>query len=160
LEFVEPSLKDLDEIHRLESLSYPEDEAASRTTLEYRIQHAYPYFLVGISKDTREMLGYACGTASELEVLKHSTMFTHVPDGTTLNIHSVVCNPEHRRKGVASAILQGLLDRIKREQKIKLVCLICKPDLIHFYEQNGFELMGPSSVVHGKDKWFEMRLRI
>ena len=78
----------------------------------------------------------------------------------TLNIHSVVCGPNHRRKGVATAILQALLEKIKKDKKIKLVCLICKADLIQFYELNGFELIGPSPVVHGKDQWFEMRVRL
>jgi hypothetical protein len=27
-----------------------------------------------------------------------------------------------------------------------------------FYTSCGFELIGPSAVVHGKDQWYEMRI--
>jgi hypothetical protein len=27
-----------------------------------------------------------------------------------------------------------------------------------FYEKSGFQLVGPSKVVHGKDQWYELQL--
>lgn len=36
------------------------------------------------------------------------------------------------------------------------VRLICKDNLIGLYQRAGFELVGPSDVVHGAEPWFEM----
>lgn len=35
--------------------------------------------------------------------------------------------------------------------------LICKERLIPLYSGAGFQMVGPSDVVHGKDPWYEMR---
>ena len=40
------------------------------------------------------------------------------------------------------------------------LALICKQDLVEFYSCCGFEMVGPSPVVHGQDPWFEMKLDI
>jgi hypothetical protein len=36
--------------------------------------------------------------------------------------------------------------------------LICKAPLVPLYEKAGFELVGPSSVVHGAEPWLEMKI--
>jgi hypothetical protein len=43
------------------------------------------------------------------------------------------------------------------EENLIQILLICKSDLINFYQNVGFYLIGESEVVHGKDKWFEMK---
>lgn len=48
---------------------------------------------------------------------------------------------------------QGLPPPAARPQ----VRLICKERLIPLYSEAGFTMVGPSTVVHGKDSWFEMR---
>lgn len=40
------------------------------------------------------------------------------------------------------------------------IALICKENLVGFYSACGFKMVGPSSVVHGKDKWFEMNVDV
>lgn len=44
------------------------------------------------------------------------------------------------------------------QPRVKRICLIAKSKLLHMYAGVGFALRGPSSVVHGKDQWFEMRM--
>ena len=39
---------------------------------------------------------------------------------------------------------------------VERVLLICKRHLVDFYAANGFQLDGPSGVVHGHDPWFAM----
>ena len=39
---------------------------------------------------------------------------------------------------------------------VQSIHLLCKEGLIKLYETAGFQLLGPSSVVHGKEQWFEM----
>ena len=42
----------------------------------------------------------------------------------------------------------------------KRLALICKQYLVDFYSSCGFQMVGPSPVVHGQDAWFEMKLDI
>ena len=41
--------------------------------------------------------------------------------------------------------------------QVQSIHLLCKEGLIELYKNAGFQLLGPSSVVHGKEQWFEMR---
>jgi hypothetical protein len=46
------------------------------------------------------------------------------------------------------------------ETKTERVLLICKENLVGFYESCGFGLIGPSAVVHGQTPWVDMGLAI
>jgi hypothetical protein len=63
-----------------------------------------------------------------------------------------------QRKGVARKMLKGYKVMIQNLlPNVKSMNLICKQDLTELYKGVGFELLGPSEVVHGKDQWYEMR---
>jgi hypothetical protein len=62
--------------------------------------HAFP----GTGDD--EVIGYTCGTCSHEDKLTHDSMSTHVPDGSTLCIHSVAVQESQRRKGIALRMLK------------------------------------------------------
>lgn len=42
--------------------------------------------------------------------------------------------------------------------QLRQIRLICKAPLVGLYQGAGFEEVGPSPVVHGKDPWIEMKL--
>ena len=150
-----PSLADLDRLFDLETRSYPADEAASRETLAYRIENAARCFLLA---EEEGLLGFVCGTRTSSEHLTAAAMGIHEPEGRNLGIHSVVVAPERRRKGLGTLLVAGYLARIAADLAgVERAMLICKEHLEGFYAANGFELVGPSEVVHGRDPWFEMR---
>ena len=67
-------------------------------------------------------------------------------------------DPAYRRKGLAKKMLQvhqqwmpHLLPQVKSRT------LICKQDLIGLFQSAGFELLGPSEIVHGKREWYEVK---
>eukprot|EP00457_Paulinella_chromatophora_P013705 gb/GEZN01014036.1/.p1 GENE.gb/GEZN01014036.1/~~gb/GEZN01014036.1/.p1 ORF type:complete len:245 (+),score=51.97 gb/GEZN01014036.1/:151-885(+) len=190
--YYEPAeASDISEAAALEAASYPEDEAASLKSLQYRQQHACDFFLMawrdlppssgtqeGEAKLTegsaqegkckiktgqkRKLAGFVVGTLTDSPQLKHETMSLHLPDGAYLCIHSVVISADHRRIGLGSAMLkhyirhvQQLAHRSKDKKVVKKILLITKKNLISFYEGVGFNLYGPSSVVHGKMQWYE-----
>jgi len=156
LSLTPPRLEELGFLLEIETSSYPEDEAVTEASLTYRINNASSCFLVARLGD--QIIGFTCGTLSNKEVLSHSTMFVHEAHGVTLNIHSVVISKQHRRKGYATKMLRGYLNIVlKNEPQISLVLLLCKSDLIQFYQNCGFKLNGASNVVHGKEQWFEMQ---
>jgi GNAT superfamily N-acetyltransferase len=107
------------------------------------------------------LVGLVCGTLCCGSTLLHETMHEHDPAGTTLCIHSVVVAAAHRRRGIASAMLRAYSTAVAALQpQVTLICLIAKAQLLHLYTSCGFSLKGPSSVVHGADAWFELRMQL
>eukprot|EP01080_Neovahlkampfia_damariscottae_P003819 gene3819-6980_t len=143
----------------LEEAGYPSDEAASKENLLYRLKNAGDYFL-GHFDENEKIIGYVCGTLSNDEKLTHDSMFEHVKNGETLCIHSVVVAEKARRKGLGTKIMNEYLIEIKKHKSIKRIFLLCKENLISFYKNCGFELMGPSEVVHGQELWYDMKMMI
>ena len=45
---------------------------------------------------------------------------------------------------------------VNNTPEVEQVLLLCKKNLIGFYEGAGFRMVGPSEVVHGADQWYEM----
>lgn len=114
-------------------------------------------------------------------------MGRHEPGGGLLAIHSVCVAAEQRRRGVASRLLRAYQGYVAattpglREVRAAggraaamrgrllpaahrgaagpraQARLICKEPLVPLYAGAGFQLVGPSDVVHGRDPWFEMR---
>ena len=160
--------------------AYPADEAATQATL---------FFVGGFIGEQREFVGYVrgvcsgvthrrestlltivdvnvcvrqvCGTLTAGSSLTHDTMFKHNPAGTLLCIHSVVIDHRFRRRGLATAMLRQYLEHIRTNQPaVRQVRLLCKPHTKELYERCGFTSLGPSSVVHGADTWFELVLQL
>ena len=153
---------DLTVIAEIESNSYPPDEAASPENLRYRVENAGDYFLVGCSAGSGpggadEIVSYVCGTLNKGETLTHESMSTHDADGDTLCIHSVVTEGGHRRKQIGTKTLKAYMRWITTATpQVERVLLLCKRNLIGFYEGAGWKMVGESDVVHGKDQWYEM----
>ena len=149
----------------IESASYPLDEAATREKLQVRIREA-PEFFYGAFEDNTDsrispvLQGFICGTLTSSETLTDEAMSTHDPLGRTLCIHSVVVDAAHRRQGVATWMLKNYLARIAEHTSATNVLLICKDELVKFYESCGFASLGRSDIVHGQDSWIDMGLAI
>jgi ribosomal protein S18 acetylase RimI-like enzyme len=157
------TLEDLDRIAQLEADGYPEDEAASRDRLQFRLENAPQFFLAAIRPANDAMIGYVCATlAPEGSTrLSEDTMATHAPEGSTLCIHSVCVDALERRKGVASKLLQAYARWVANAApSVECMRLICKAELVPLYAKAGFIEMGPSEVVHGQDPWIEMSMSL
>ncbi|GIL89074.1 hypothetical protein Vretimale_16198 [Volvox reticuliferus] len=155
----------LNRIHDLESSSYPDDEAATREKLDFRIQHASNVFMVAMQcRDVGSdpvVVGYVCGTCTNAGHLSHASMATHDHEGGLLCIHSVVVDAPMRRKGLATRLLRAYVPYVQATTPhLRGIRLICKHNLIGLYEKAGFILVGPSDVVHGRDPWFEMAMEL
>ena len=65
---------------------------------------------------------------------------------------------QQRRQGLATRLLRAYQGYVAATTpQLQEVRLICKEPLIPLYAGAGFEMVGPSDVVHGQDPWFEMR---
>jgi len=142
-----------------EANSYPNDEAASEEKIRFRILNAGEYFYCYWLGE--ELIGFVNGTLCFGDTLTHESMSEHLSSGQTLCIHSVVIVEHHRYKGFGSSMLKQYVNLIKRTEKhIQRILLIAKEGLIPFYEKCGFQLVGKSGVVHGKEQWFELKLQL
>jgi len=89
-------------------------------------------------------------------------MSNHVPNSSSVCIHSVCVSGSHRRVGIALALLKEYIARLEKANQVSpskydRVLLITHETTRKLYEKAGFEWVGRSSVVHGSQPWFEMR---
>ena len=80
-----------------------------------------------------------------------------MPCADNVCIHSVVVDPQFRRKGIGSRIVRDYVSYLRKLAQFRVVTLLAKGHLVKFYESCGFVLVGVSPVVHGADKWFELK---
>ena len=151
----------LREVADLEARSYPQDEAASPETLNFRARVAPELFQVLVESGKTDLcVGFVVGTAAPKHTkhLHESSMSSHDDHGDVLCIHSVVVRHELRRRGIASFMLQLYIQHVKRLNRFTRVLLLAKRYLIPLYEKSGFVLVGPSAVSHGTETWFELAM--
>ena len=164
---------DLPSCIELEHASYPEDEAASKTTLQYRQHQAAPYFCCAVIDGNSEMedsggetlIGFVCST--RCTDFTHESMTTHDAGGQLLAIHSVVVREDYRRQGIATYMLQEYIKHVssfnqmqhdegKRSSPIEKMVLLAKKHLLCFYINAGFRVVRESPIVHGSERWYEL----
>jgi len=165
---------EVDACAALEAASYPADEAASPERLAERQRDAGVFFwalfdktaeAAGKSPQDGTLMGFICGTCAHGVSLTHESMEQHVPGGQLLCVHSVVVRSDIQRCGVALAMLREYLRAVaslkagaSAEAAPRTCALIAKAGLVSLYVKAGFELVGLSSVVHGVDPWFELKV--
>mmetsp|Transcript_24261 Transcript_24261/g.52331 ORF Transcript_24261/g.52331 Transcript_24261/m.52331 type:complete len:574 (-) Transcript_24261:204-1925(-) len=172
---------DLPECYKIEAASYPEDEAASSENIMYRHQFAGDYFwcatLPTVEANTFSskqeatdkddiIIGFICST--RCDEFTEESMSTHDPSGSILAIHSVVVDATYRRQGIASAMMQNYLKQMlpfsnlvanTMDLGFRRTLLLAKSNLLSFYVDNGFMVLRPSPIVHGKQTWYELEAR-
>ena len=185
---------DMEQCYALERESYPDDEAASKTTLQFRQHHAARYFRCAVllpndesndedqgeaadslvantsshaaapsnnqaESDDDTVIGFVCSTlCREFNV---ESMNTHVPSGPLLAIHSVVVAPQYRRQGIATKMLLDYIQfiqdsNLERSTPIEKFVLLAKPDMLTFYLNCGFSVLGKSVIAHGSESWYHL----
>lgn len=82
----------------------------------------------------------------------------HNEKGAWQMIFGVNTLPEYRRRGLAGALLQQMIQEAE-EQKRKGLVLTCKDALVPYYAKFGFVNEGVSTQsTHGNVVWNQMRL--
>lgn len=80
----------------------------------------------------------------------------HQETGRTIAVHSLVTAPAHRNKGLAQVLMKSYVQRIKDSKIADRVALLAHDELIDFYQNLGFDNMGPSSCTYGGGGWNNM----
>ena len=151
-------IEDLDSVTKVELICFPVAEAATRESLEQRINAFSKSFFVAEIDD--KIIGFinGCiinGTVIYDELYENSAL--HVPDGDYQTIFGLDVIPDYRNIGVAAQLMTYMIEVSKLAGRKGLI-LTCKDKLIHYYEKFGYVNKGISKSVHGGAKWYDMIL--
>ena len=152
------TIEDLDRVAYIESICFPEAEAASKKSLKRRLEN-YPNCF-WISELNEEIIGFINGMISNTENLideMYSDASLHDEAGDWQMIFGVDILPEYRKRGYAEILLKKVIEETRNRGKKGLV-LTCKEHLLHYYEKFGFKNEGISGSEHGGVIWYQMRL--
>jgi len=151
---VEPD--DLDEITKLESVCFPEGEAATREVFAYRIA-AYPEcFYVAV--ENGKIIGMVNGCVTDSLTISDDLFKPgggHNPNGKHQAVFGLLVDPGYRKKGVAASLMNHFMDTARQSGREKMI-LTCKEHLIKYYENFGYVNLGISKSTHGGAVWYDM----
>ena len=149
---------DLDCVTAIEAACFPVAEAATRHSLQQRLD-AFRYSFLVAEKEGK-VIGFinGCVTAKdELTDDLYESTALHDDAAPNVMVFGLDVLPEEQHHGVAAALMKAYIDAAKTRDKKKII-LTCKERLIHFYEQFGYECRGRSGSTHGGAVWYDMVL--
>lgn len=152
------SAQDLDAIAAVEAACFPQAEAASRESLEQRLNFYPDHFW--LLEEDGQIISFVNGMVTSLPDLTdemYEKAGMHDPNGDWQMIFGVDTIPSYRCKGYAGKVLRAAIEETRAAGKKGLV-LTCKPRLIHYYAGFGFVDEGVSDSEHGGVVWHQMRL--
>lgn len=151
--------EDLNAIIEIESICFPQAEAAEEYDIRDRFAAFSENFIVAVD-DNGKVAGFINGCTTDKpelpDELYHDTKL-HKKDGAFQTIFGLDVLPEYRNKGVAAQLMNYLIN-ISKERGKKGMVLTCKNHLIHYYEKFGYKHKGVSKSTHGGAVWNDMIL--
>lgn len=152
------TMADLAAVAAVEAACFPAAEAATPAELEQRLRYYGDHFWLAV-EDGR-LIGFVDGMVTDRAELTddlYAQAALHDENGAWQMIFGVNTLPEHRRRGVAEALLRRAIDDARAQGRRGLV-LTCKDALVHYYARLGFVSEGVSVSTHGGAVWYQMRL--
>lgn len=152
------TIKDLEELYNIESLCFPINEAASKETIEKRLNTFNDYFYI-LKKDNK-IVSFINGILSNEKNLidkMYEDSSYHNINNKWYIIFGVDTLPNYQHQGYAKQLMNYVINDLKKQNKIGII-LTCKKELITFYEQFGYKNEGISNSTHGNVTWYQMRL--
>ena len=152
--------RDLDACSDVESASFPPSESASREKIARRIEQFPQGFLVA-DLGSRVVGHINSGATDEDDITDEAfkALVGHDPNGAHIVVFSLAVLSEFRGRGIATELMQTFVEESRRLGK-QQVMLLCKDELVGFYERLGFCYVGVSSSAHGGACWNEMVLAL
>lgn len=148
---------DLDDCYRVESACYTSD-GATMEKIQKRIKLFPEGFLVAESKN--EIIGLINSASTDKEDITDEElkdMVSHDKDGKNMVIFSLAVLPEFQGNGISKQLMLRFIAVSKNLKKEKIL-LLCKSELIPYYQNYGFLYGGKSKSKHGGFEWYEMYL--
>lgn len=149
-------IEDLEMCYKLESETFPEEEAASKENIRIRLERYSEGFIVG-EAEGRIIAHINSGSTSKEDITDEAFkgLTGHEEGGENIVIFSVAVEPGYQRRGLAGQMMRGFVVRA-RELRKRRILLLCKEELIPMYEKMGYQKGGLSASTHGGARWYEM----
>jgi len=148
---------DVDGCYKTESTCYTSD-GATREKILKRIMLFPEGFLIAESEG--KIIGLINSASTDKEDITDEAlkdMVGHVKEGRNMVVFSLAVLPEFQRNGISKQLMARFIEVSKGLKKEKIL-LICKSDLIPYYQNFGFLYGGKSKSKHGGFEWHEMYL--
>ena len=151
---------DVDQCYRVETSGFPPEEAATRETIQLRIERFPKGFLVAeVDGKIVGILNSAATNKNDLSNEELKQLIGHDPEAKNMVVFALAVLPEYQRQGIAGQLMERFAEE-SRQQGRENVLLMCKQHLIAYYERMGFRHVGLSRSTHGGAEWHEMRLTL
>jgi ribosomal protein S18 acetylase RimI-like enzyme len=152
-------VQDLADCFHVESACYS-SEGATRERIRKRIALFPEGFLVALIEDhIIGMINSGSTNRDDITEEAFKDMVGHEKDGGNIVIFSLAVLPRFQGLGISRKLMSTFLD-VARALKKKKILLLCKTDLIPYYQHFGFSYGGPSRSEHGGFAWHEMFLAL
>lgn len=152
------SLEDLDLVSEVEASCFPEVEAATKSSLEQRINTFPESFFV--AETDGKIIGFINGCITN-EMTIYDELFCdatlHIPNGDYQAIFGLDVISDYRNQGIAAQLMNYMIEVSKLAGR-KGIILTCKEKLINYYSKFGFKNKGVSKSEHGGSMWYDMIL--
>ncbi|WP_018123909.1 GNAT family N-acetyltransferase [Desulfovibrio oxyclinae] len=151
---------DLTGCHTVEQACFPPDEAADEDGIRTRIERFPQGFLV--AERNGMIIGQINSGATHKNDITDEAfkkLVGHCNDGCNVVIFSLSVLPAYQGRGIAASLMREFITEARKQSR-KSVLLLCKDDLIDFYERLGFCNRGLSASTHGGARWYEMALPV
>lgn len=150
-----------DDVHAcydIEVACFSETAAASMEKIEKRATIFPQGFLVALGDG--KVIGFINSGATDKPDLadeEFKNMVGHDGDGKNIVILSIAVAPSHQGRGISRLLMEQFIDRARVLRK-QTVLLLCRENMIGYYEKFGYADAGVSASIHGGGRWHEMRL--
>ncbi len=153
-------LRDLDDCCVVEASGFSPEEAASRETIQLRIE-IFPqgFFVAELDGRIVGMVNGAATNKDDISDEELKQLIGHDINGRNMVIFALAVLPEFQKRGIAKQLMLRFIEEARQNKKEK-VLLMCKKYLVAYYEGMGFTHAGLSKSTHGGAEWHEMRLAL
>ena len=148
---------DLNDCYRVESACYTSD-GATKEKIQKRIKLFPEGFLVAESRG--KIIGIINSTSTDKEDITDEElkdMVGHDKDGKNMVIFSLAVIPEFQGDGISKQLMLRFIE-VSKDLKKEKILLLCRSELIPYYQNYGFLYGGKSKSKHGGFEWHEMYL--
>jgi ribosomal protein S18 acetylase RimI-like enzyme len=152
--------KDLDNCFIVETSGFSPEEAASKETIQLRID-MFPqgFFVAEVDGKVIGMVNSGCTNKDDISDEELKQLIGHDAGGRNMVIFALAVLPEFQKRGIAKQLMLKFIEEAGQNKKEK-VLLICKQYLVAYYAGLGFVHAGLSKSTHGGAEWHEMRLSL
>lgn len=147
---------DLDACFGIESRCYG-PEGATRERIQIRLTQ-YPQGFLVAERDGR-VIGFINSGVTDKDDISDEALKElrgHDPNGRNIVIFSLAVDPDYQKRGISVNLMEAFIERAAQLGK-SAILLLCREELIAYYERFGFVLLGASASTHGGLAWHEMR---